>query len=100
MMVTSCVIGSVTGVEAQQIRPSPLQPQAGNPLRQQRILQLRKEVERAERKYQKSQAHVKKLERYEKPAAFIKRGADAAVEAGHKIAPADAKGSGMSLDFS
>jgi len=88
-------IVSVSGVvlltkagEAQQNRNrTSQQAQIGDLARQQKISQLRNEAEQAEREYQSRRAQVKRLEPFEKPAAFFKRGADAAIEAGHKITP-------------
>lgn len=55
--------------------------------REEKIKQLKREAEQAEREYQKRQQDVKKWEPYGPPADYIKKGADAAVEAGPKIAP-------------
>lgn len=74
--------------EAQQNRTGmSQQAQVSSSARQQKISQLRKEAEQAEREYQRQNAQVKRLERFEKSATFMKKGADAAIEAGPKIAP-------------
>ena len=87
VLATSCQSLQMNVVQAQQTQiRRPQQSQVGDPARQPKISQLRNEAEQAEREYQTRQAEVRRLEPYEKVAGFMKRGADAAVEGGRKIA--------------
>ncbi len=83
IIATSGFVLRTTRGEAQSRVRMAQQLPASDLLRRQKIAQLRKEAEHAERGFQRQ---VKWLERFEKSATFIKKGADAAIEAGPKIA--------------
>jgi TolA-binding protein len=89
MMATCYFVLTTSGVEAQQrqVRTLP-QYQARNPQQQQRIAQLKKEAERAQKQHQMQLDKVRKLERFERPMEYIKKGADLGVGVvGGKVGP-------------